>query len=451
MKGKAMIGFIDNNDEEPPFFHFDLNSDELPAKIAGRFQRDRPPTFLYDVTDNLDNRDPEILLSELSEGKKYLWVEHEDHWQDKKLVQNALFCSKAAYQKNPLEYLNNKRQYHGVILLIAANVKFGKQVASLFIASTDFPSKMEMLIVAFRGTSNKTDIESDLQIGMKTDDSFVGKVHGGFFDRAMSVPVGDILDLATLNKVDFVVSCGQSLGGAVSSLVHIKLQEELKARNLQDELESTRQLHDELKKLSLNNLINITFGAPMLGNKQFANYLVTNSSTKTLFNFVSVKDFIPPLLSIGFTKDCVREKSGLFLKVCLKLGLIYHLCVAGLKFQVQPEQLESAKEALRANKSTLLNDFEKSNYVPIGKYLLIKEIEDKVNIEDLNNHAKIVERVLQASIEFACENPSDIAGGHSLDSYFDLIKSAYGGFVTFKNSNRKILIEKKTIQRGFQG
>ena len=196
----------------------------------------------------------------------------------------------------------------------------------------------------------------------------------------------------------------------MSSFVHIKLQEELKARNLQDELESTRQLHDELKKLSLNNLINITFGAPMLGNKQFANYLVTNNSTKTLFNFVSVKDFIPPLLSIGFTKDCVREKSGLFLKVltCIKLGLIYHRCVAGFivraKFQVQPEQLESAKEALRANKSTLLNDFEKSNYVPIGKYLHIEEIEDKVTIEDLNNHAKIVERVLQASTEFGCEN-----------------------------------------------
>ena len=158
MKGKVLIGLSKDNDEAPAFLPFNFNSEKLPDKIAECFNRNRPPQFLYDVTDNLESRNIRVFpeKNQLSEGRQYLWVEDKDHWQDKTLVQNALFCSNAAYHKNPLEYLNDKRKYHGVILLIAANVKFGKQIASLFIASTDFPSKAaKMLIVAFRGTSIK--------------------------------------------------------------------------------------------------------------------------------------------------------------------------------------------------------------------------------------------------------------------------------------------------------
>ena len=448
MKGKVLIGLSKDNDEAPAFLPFNFNSEKLPDKIAECFNRNRPPQFLYDVTDNLESRKIRVFpeKNQLSEGRQYLWVEDKYHWQDKTLVQNALFCSNAAYHKNPLEYLNDKRKYHGVILLIAANVKFGKQIASLFIASTGFTKTEKMLIVAFRGTSTKEDIESDLQIGMKTDDSFVGHVHGGFLKRMKSVPVDKILGLAFINKVDFVVTCGHSLGGAVSSLVHIKLQDELKRRNQQNELNS----------LSSNNLINITFGAPMLGNTHFAKYLSGDNYTKNVFNFVSGKDFVPPLLSIGYSIPCVKAKYRGNWKYLLRFALnfpeaCYCLCLKGLNISVELTMLESAMKALRAQKSTLQNEFQKLNYVPIGKYVHIQEVEKKVSIKHLHTDAKIVECVLQTSLNFGCDNPSEIAEGHSLDSYLDLIKSAYGGFNTFKSSNRKILIEKKQFGDDFMG
>ena len=449
MKGKVLIGLSKDNDEAPAFLPFNISSEKLADKIAEFFKRSRPPEFLYDVTDNLKSRSIRVLpeKAQLSEERQYLWVEDKNHWQDKTLVQNALFCSKAAYQKNPLTYLNLKKEFHGVILLIAANVKFGKQVASLFIASTDLTSKTEkMLIVAFRGTSNKTDIESDLKIGMKTDDSFVGQVHGGFFDRAKNVPVGKILDLAFINKVDFVVTCGHSLGGAVSSLVHIKLQDELKRRNQQNELNS----------LSSINLINITFGAPMIGNFSFLRYLLKKDYTKKMFVFASEKDFVPPLLNIGYSIKCFQTKyKGKWkypLRFALKLPKVcFHLCLKGLNIPVKPNVFEDVMNALRAQKSDLRNELPKLAYVPIGNYIQIQEIGEKVSIQHLDNGAKNVERVLGTSIEFGCENPSKIAEGHLLDSYLDLIKSAYGGFVTLNNSNRKIFIEKKQFSDEFKG
>ncbi|XP_063711509.1 uncharacterized protein LOC134839816 [Symsagittifera roscoffensis] len=428
MKGKVLIGLSKDNDEPPVFLPFNINSEKLPEEIAECFKRNRPPEFLYDVTGNRESRNVKVLLenTELTEGRHYLWVvEDEAHWQDKTLVQNALFCSIAAYQINPLDYLNDTRNYHGVKLLIAANVKFGKQIASLFIASTDLPSENEkMLIVAFRGTSTKEDIKSDLQFGLETDETFEGEVHGGFLERMKSVPVEEILSLALRLQVKFVVTCGHSLGGAVSSLVNIKLKKELEVRNW------TRRFS--------NNLINITFGAPMIGNYAFAQYLKKNYSKK-MYNFVSDRDVVPASLFIGYGLQCMKEKSRGFSKYALKTAVnystsCYQLLLKSLNFDVDPEKIKNAVKALK-------EVHHEPNYVPIGNYLLFHETSGR--IEHLSNDQKtLVKQILQKTIDFACDNPSEITNCHSIESYFDSITRSYDGFVTFKNRERKILIEK---------
>ena len=436
MKGKVLIGLSKDDDETPVFLPFNINSEKLPDKIAEFFDRSRPPEFLYDVTDNLESRNIRVFPenTELSEGRQYLWVEAKDHWQDKKLVQNALFCSNAAYQKNPLEYLNDKKRYHGVTQLIAANVKFGKQVASLFIASNDFTSQTKkLLIVAFRGTTTKKDIESDLQIGLKTDETFVGEVHGGFLERMKSVPVEEILNLASRLQVDFVVTCGHSLGGAVSTLVNIKLKKELEVRNWSTPFS--------------NNLINITFGAPLIGNYAFAQYLTEKNYSKNIYNFVSERDVVPALLFIGYGLQRLKEKSTGFLMSVLRTALFnyptscYQLLLKSLNFDVDPEKVKTAVNALKAEKSTFHEVYQELNYAPVGKYLLIQKTLNQ--IQPLNNDPKIVEGILQKTINFTCENPSEITKCHSIESYFDLINRSHRGFVNFKKPTRTIFIEKK--------
>ena len=399
---------------------FDIDEDIL-ENIRLKFNKDRHPQVLYDITEVSSNRNPITPENTpLIRGRHYLWADGREKWEDRQLVQNALFCSNAAYQYKPIHYLNAKKVYHSIERLIAANVKYGDQVLCIFLGSEHRRQKEKTLIVAFRGTTTKKDIETDSKIGLKAHQSFVGKVHSGFLERMEKVPVGEIIDLAISHKAHQILTCGHSLGGAVSSLVHVEL---------------ITYLHRKANLvISPKNVLNITFGAPMLGNHEFAEFVSKRNYAENMFHFASAWDIVPSMLSIGHGIESVKQSSivrsviGHFPTVCYQIGL---KCLT-LDKKSNAEEIEAAKKVIKSRCSTLQNDFDKSNYVPVGKFLLIHGLQKNPNIEYISKHSKVIERVIQAPMDYASTLPykelSKIQNWHSIEKYMELVKTFYSGF-----------------------
>ncbi|XP_063710828.1 uncharacterized protein LOC134839263 isoform X1 [Symsagittifera roscoffensis] len=416
-------------------------------QIAREFQKVHPPQILFDITE--DENNPAQIATEtnpLVPGRFYRWKTAEEKWQNKELVQNALFCSLASYEDRPLSYLMDKRRFHSVTLLIAANLYFGKQVASLFISTSEgFGKQKKTLIIAFRGTKTFEDVVSDFKIGFKTDSTFVGKIHGGFLQRMQSVSTEKIFQLAKINEVDEIVTCGSCLGGAVSSLVHLKL--------LYD-LENNASGDDPV--IDAENLVNVTFAAPMIGNYELAKHVNEKQYARNMFHFSFVGDIVPVVLSVGHVFEVLKQnvsfgvvgaKTAIFSQI-RKIIPLFKFCLAVAANVLEnpvAKNIQGALKSLNAPPSSLYNAYTELNYVPIGKYLLIQKLDQGVSIEHLKNNPKIVERVLQSATDLVVKDYlgslSKIREFHSLDNYRDLIKTYFGGFALFGKA--QICIEKK--------
>ena len=421
MMGKICV-YLDNA-QHPKAFRI---SENILGEIAREFQKEHPPQILYDITEDEEN--PEVIVTEnksLVAGRSYWWKLHGEKWQDKELVQNALFCSLASYDDRPLRFLKDNKIFHSVTLLIAADVYFDKQPASVFIANLEGTgSKKKSLIIAFRGAKTLKEVVPDFKIGFKTDLNFVGKIHGGFLEKMQSVSTDEIFELAIINKVDQVVTCGSSIGGAVSCLVHMKL--------LYD-LENAR----DGSLIDPENVVNVTFGAPMIGNYELAKHVEEKRYARNMFHFAYVSDIVPIVLSVGHVFEVLKQNAPFPAKAVIysrlqKIEPLLKLCLEVATSVVKnPEarNIQRALEALKAPPSTLQNEYTELNYVPIGKHLLIQKLDHDVIIERLTNNPKIVENVLQSAIDFSVKNSLDIRKFHSLSNYGDLIKSYFGGFI----------------------
>ena len=424
--------------EHPKAFR---KGDNILDRIAREFQKEHPPQILYDITEDEENREPIATENHtLVAGRSYLWKLAEEKWQDKELVQNALFCSRAAFEDRPLNYLKENKRFHSVALLIAANVYFDKQAASVFISRSEGTGKQKKtLIIAFRGTKTLEDVRADFKIGFKTDLNFVGKIHGGFLERMQSVSTAKIFEIASINQVDQILTCGSSLGGAVSSLVHMKMLSELESAG-------------DDPVIDPKNLVNVTFAAPMLGNYEFAKHVELKRYARNMFHFAYVGDIVPIVLSVGHVFEVLKQNvpSGVIgvpggisshLQKAIPLFKFCLTVAANVLKNPVVKNIQGALESLKAPPSTLHNEYTELNYVPIGKHLLIQKLDQSVSIEHLKNNPKIVERVLQSAIEFAVKHSLHIRKFHSLNNYRDLIKSYLGGFKSFQNT--PICIEKK--------
>ncbi|XP_063729449.1 uncharacterized protein LOC134857043 [Symsagittifera roscoffensis] len=428
-------------ESHPKTVQYEENNTSLKRKIARAFREEIPPESLYEVTEPSDNTVSVVPVSLLSPGRTYLWP-YTEKWHDKLLLQNALFSSNAAYQNEPLKYLQGQenRQFHEITKIIAVNIRLGKQVASLFLASRGLKNT---LIVAFRGTSSKEDVQSDIEIGFSTDNRLQGQIHGGFLSRAQEVAesLGVILNIAKDNNARQILTCGHSLGGAVSSLVHMFLLFELHNSEQND------------INISKENVINITFGAPMVGDRVFANSVRERGFTENIFQFASAWDVVPVILSFGHFKEFLRNAPARTCKekVLKALGVIgslffkirptetTKLCLVVLGLETEADKIKNALVVLKSCKTTLQRSFDESHYVPIGNYLRIREKE----ITPVGNNEKIIELLLKEALQSEDVSISELQQGHLLKSYFNCIKNIKE-FVTC-DKNDKILLDKTTV------
>ena len=109
-----------------------------------------------------------------------------------------------------------------------------------------------------------------------TSPSIIGKFHSGFLKRAEMFPIHRILSDHQFKNMDIVV-CGYSIGGAIASIVAIKLFIGLKHR-----------FQKRLVKC-------ITFGAPPVGDQNLQQF-VAQQMSPYIYNFVNINDPVPKLL-----------------------------------------------------------------------------------------------------------------------------------------------------------
>ena len=218
-----------------------------------------------------------------------------------------------------------------------------------------YPEK-DTLYIGFRGTANTNDWLSNLQfqlVPMVSGRKSGEKVHKGFKERSDSILKelpGTILGYHPPPKT--VITCGHSLGAAISQLIHI-------------------QLEKELKRESSFDLINITFAPPMVGNLHLRNSFYmpyAKNLTENMYHFVIAEDIVPAALFTEYTRQNIHVYDWVLRK-------IIHRYLGGNN----PELAKAVIDQLAEMKPPALDqpvfsqERADKQYAPIGNQFYIKE------------------------------------------------------------------------------
>lgn len=198
---------------------------------------------------------------------------------------DAIILSAAVYSKDPREELEEMEKDYG----LPATAKY-EFVGEEELEKAGFGGCKQTLvvvkslagghyIVACRGTMDVSDALTDLNIVHRTLSLGEGAAHAGFLDRAKSIPLDYFRRLLIRNEN--VVLAGHSLGGAVASLLTLRL------------LEATgRWCHQQVQCY--------TFGSPFFADYRLARHI--NSRYKQHFvHIVSRADFVPKVMPLAYT------------------------------------------------------------------------------------------------------------------------------------------------------
>ena len=279
----------------------DVNSDpktfsesaiQDPENIRARFKWKYPPEVLYEEGDK--GKSKVFGRDVLQPGVIYVWFTKEgaELWRDPEILQNALFCSLAVYEYNPLHFLEEgpRKGFHTVNHIVAFGtcMSDGKPVQKCLVATSKNPETEEtMLIVAFQGSVTKEDWIDNLTVSQEADNRYVGKFHKGYLRRSKSISSEDILSGAKYYNASKIITCGHSLGGCVSSVVHMNLVQEC------------------FDRFERRNIINITFGSTSIGNEDLEKYAREKELSHQMFRFAAVDDPFP-----GAYLICVAGTTG---------------------------------------------------------------------------------------------------------------------------------------------
>ena len=210
---------------------FSKSAIQDPENIRSRFREKYPPEMLYEEGDKEKRK--VFGRDVLQPGVVYVWFtkERAELWRDPEILQNALFCSSAVYEYNPLNFLEDgpPKGLHSVNHIVAFGtcMSDGKPVQKCLVATSKNPETEEtMLIVAFQGSVTKEDWIDNLTVSQEADNRYIRKFHKGYLRRSKSISSEDILSSSKYYNASKIITCGHSLGGCVSSVVHMNLVQE---------------------------------------------------------------------------------------------------------------------------------------------------------------------------------------------------------------------------------
>ena len=227
-----------------------------------------------------------------------------------------------------------------------------------------YPQK-DTLYIGFRGSADKNDWLSNLQfelVPMIAGRRSGEKVHKGFKERSDNILnklPKKILKYDPLPKI--IVTCGHSLGAAISQLIHI-------------------QLEKELNMDSSCNLINITFAPPMVGNLHLRNSFnlpYAKNLAEHMYHFVLAEDIVPAALFTEYTRENIHMYDWVLRKIIHRYLGGEHPELA----QAVIDQLGELKTPER-DRPVFSQDRADKQYAPIGNQFYIKEC-FKLNLNSL--------------------------------------------------------------------
>lgn len=132
-------------------------------------------------------------------------------------------------------------------------------------------------VLAFRGTSDWTDVQTDIRAGRVTAGDGLGKIHSGFFNAYGLVSERIAKRLEDVKFMPLYIT-GHSLGGALATVALRYLE---KVEGLKDQIAAC-----------------YTFGSPRVGNGDFEQDI--RSPIYRVVNFTDIVTYLP-LLTMGFT------------------------------------------------------------------------------------------------------------------------------------------------------
>ena len=249
------------------------------------FGLDNEPQYLLTKVSDI-----RVEFGELDDGSVYKLPEAKKIPHQRFHTRNAATLCHAAYKTDPVEFLKKKCHNH-TIQSVVAKSQYSKQMVMVAVAKVgEFPKETVMYVV-YRGTQNRDDFMTDININQKEKDfmPYNGTYHAGFEERANVLPTKYILDYAKEMHCKTIITCGHSMDGAVSSIVALDL---LINEVNRDEMEA----------------YNITFGAPFFGNIDVKEMCKSERLENNILHYVDYKDIVPGLLSLGHTSSMLKTK-----------------------------------------------------------------------------------------------------------------------------------------------
>ena len=262
--------YIQQEKEEETFSLADAN---CAKKVQERFGLPHEPACVFTKAKKRVN------FGKLKGGMTYKLEEEEKIPDTKDHTQNAMILSNAIYKDDPAAYLSSSSNNH-TIHTVAAISQHSPQKVMLAVGDV---GGERTLYVAFRGTASWKDAVADLDIKLRTKDAIPGgKFHSGFDKRSRALPMQHIEFCARKEECKTIVTCGHSLGGAVSSISAVDLM-----------------LH--LGKSTDLAVYNITFGSPFFANETVRKKCLQERFVHRMIHYVGHKDIVPGILSLGHT------------------------------------------------------------------------------------------------------------------------------------------------------
>ena len=277
---------IVKGEEQETFSVDEANNAE---EVQARFALSNEPACVFKVKRGKKER---VAFGSLEDEKTY-HLEDDDKIRNQKVhTQNAACISTAAYKDDPTAYISASSTSHTITTVCAISSNSPQGV----VLAVGRVGDRNTLYVSFRGTATWDDVIADAEIAPKSKDAIPGgKFHAGFDKRADTVPVKQILHVAVHEKCETIVTCGHSLGGAVSAITYVNLM-----------------IHQSDVKNCLGqdaNVFNITFGSPFFANKTVRDVCKRERFDQRMLHYVGHQDVVPGILSLGHTIAQLKKRS----------------------------------------------------------------------------------------------------------------------------------------------
>lgn len=230
---------------------------------------------------------------------------------------DAIIMSAVVYSSNPLSELESMKSNYGLDTskyefipedeLRDAGFDKCQQTLLIVRSRSVHSTSRPHIVVACRGTTDVSDALTDLCVIHRTMSLGAGAAHSGFLDRAKSIPLEYFRRL--LIRGENLVLTGHSLGGAVASLLALRL------------LEATgKWCHEQVQCY--------TFGCPFFADWRLAKHI--NTQYKRHFvHIVSRNDIVPKVMPLAYTLYTLW--AGLQAGPLQDLAHLFRLCMLGVQ------------------------------------------------------------------------------------------------------------------------